>query len=123
MRHSNRWLRGKLGGCHLLMLLLKVVFFFFFFFFIYFFSPWLCKAPPSIRLWRRGCSAVPSGRAGTGWDGGDRGDSGAPGAPGSKKPVGFACCCSLGGVGMERGVSASHRDVLAGPALLLAKGQ
>lgn len=26
MRHSDCWLRGKLGGCHLLMLLLKVFF-------------------------------------------------------------------------------------------------
>lgn len=78
MRHSNRWLRGKLGGCHLLMLLLKVFFFFFFLFYLFFF-PRLCKAPPSIGLWRQGCSAVPSGRAGTGCAGGDRGDSGPQG--------------------------------------------
>lgn len=43
MRHSNRWLRGKLGGCHLLMLLLKVVFFFFFSFLFIIFSPGFAK--------------------------------------------------------------------------------
>lgn len=132
MRHSDCWLRGKLGGCHLLMLLLKVVF-----------SPTrLCKAPPSIQPWgrrSRGCSSVPGGwgqrrcpfgRAGSGCAGGGRGDSGAPRGSwqrwGCKRPVAFTCGPSDGaGWGCSE-VSASHWDARAVPAplrALLARGQ
>lgn len=53
MRHSNRWLRGESGGCHLLMLLLKVVFIFF---------PRFCEAlgeeEPRLRRCARGMGTV-----------------------------------------------------------------